>query len=114
MAEFYSNENFPLGVVEALRKLGHNVQTSFEAGRANQRIPDDEVLKFATSEKRVLLTLNRRDFIVLDRSAEGQHAGIVVCTQDVDHAGQAKRIHEQIVSAGDMAGKLLRINRPAR
>ena len=38
MAEFYSNENFPKRVVEELRRLGHDVLTSYEAGRANQRM----------------------------------------------------------------------------
>jgi len=112
MADFYSNENFPFGVVEELRKLGHDVLTSLDAGRANQSIPDDEVLQFATSMNRVLLTLNRRDFIRLDRDAGGQHAGIVVCTQDSDYAGQAQRIDVGVRNAGLMAGKLVRVNRP--
>ncbi len=113
MARFYSNENFPLGVVLELRKLGHDVTTSLEAGKANQSIPDEDVLAFATSEGRVLITLNRRDFIVLDRGSRGRHAGIVVCTQDADYAGQAKRIHDQVSGVGRMAGKLIRVNRPA-
>ena len=50
MARFYSNENFPRRVVEAPRALGHDVLTSLEAGRANQRIPDEEVLRCATAE----------------------------------------------------------------
>lgn len=49
MARFYSNENFPLPVVEQLRKLGHDVLTSYEAGNANRSVPDREVLAFATS-----------------------------------------------------------------
>ncbi len=112
MAGFYSNENFPLGVVQELRKLGHDVRTSLEAGKANQSIPDHDVLKFAAVEKRVLLTLNRKDFIKLDRDTRGQHAGIVVCTQDLDHPGQARRIHDQVAGAGEMTGRLIRVNRP--
>ncbi len=34
MAHLYGNENFPLPVVEALRRLGHEVLTSHEAGNA--------------------------------------------------------------------------------
>jgi hypothetical protein len=52
MASLYSIENFPKRVVEALRQLGHDVLTSYEAGRANQKIPDDEVLVFATDQHR--------------------------------------------------------------
>ena len=40
MASLYSNENFPKRVVEELRRLGHDVLTSYETGRGNQRIPD--------------------------------------------------------------------------
>ncbi len=36
MASHYSNENFSRRVVAQLRLLGHDLLTSFEAGRANQ------------------------------------------------------------------------------
>jgi predicted nuclease of predicted toxin-antitoxin system len=111
MARFYSNENFPQGAVEELRKLGHDVLTSLEAGKANQRIPDEEVLAFATNENRILLTLNRKHFIKLHESGE-DHSGIVVCTQDNNFVGLALRIHAAVEDE-PMAGVLLRVNRPA-
>ena len=40
MAGLYSNENFPLPVVERLRALGHDVLTLQEAGKADQALPD--------------------------------------------------------------------------
>ena len=43
MAMLYANENFPAGVVTALRALGHDVLTIQETGNANQRISDDQV-----------------------------------------------------------------------
>jgi predicted nuclease of predicted toxin-antitoxin system len=51
MARFYADEQFPFPVVELLRNLGHDVLTVQEAGNADQRIPDDEVLAFAISHK---------------------------------------------------------------
>ena len=54
MKKLYVNENFPLPIVQTLRYLGHDVLTSLEAGNANQRIPDDAVLAFATIQKRKL------------------------------------------------------------
>ena len=107
---FYSNENFPLPVVESLRELGHDVLTSAEAGNANQGIPDEEVLNYATAEKRILLTLNRRDFIALHKSAAA-HAGIVVCTFDGDFPAQAKRIDAALRTSS--SGQLVRVNRGA-
>jgi hypothetical protein len=47
VSRFYSNENFPLPVVEELRKLGHDVLTIQETGKADEACPDKEVLRFA-------------------------------------------------------------------
>ena len=114
MARFYTNENFPLQVVRELRDLGHDVVTSLEAGQANRRIPDDEVLRFATSQKRALLTQNRRDFLRLHNSGVFDHAGIVLCMADPDFAGQARRNDRAVsVFREDSRGELIRVNRPA-
>ena len=111
MARIYSNENFPLPAVEKLRALGHDVLTIQEAGRADQALPDAEVLKFAAKENRTVLTLNRRHFIRLHRE-NPQHAGIIVCTVDPDFAAQAERIHQAIGEQASLAGQLIRVNRP--
>ena len=110
MASFYSNENFPNKVVLYLREIGHDVLTSHEAGNANQRIPDENVLEFATKAKRILLTLNRRDFIALHEKSN-KHSGIIVCTQNVDLHEQSNQIDEAIRETIDFAGKLIRVNR---
>ena len=110
MARLYADENFPFPVVEALRDLGHDVLTVAEANQAEQAVPDDEVLAFATSEARAVLTLNRKDFIRLHRES-AEHAGIVVCTFDPDFSGQAKRVHEAVSGQSDLTGRLLRVNR---
>ena len=110
MARFYSNENFPLPVVEHLRTLGHDVLTIQETGKADQALPDAEVLKFATGVKRVVLTLNRRHFIRLHQES-AEHAGIIVCTVDPDFAGQAQRIHDAVESQATLDGQLIRVNR---
>lgn len=77
MASLYADENFPLEVVEELRRLGHDVLTAHEAGQANRAITDEKVLDFAVLHDRAVLTLNRWEFI-------GLHSGIVVCTVDPD------------------------------
>lgn len=111
MARLYSNENFPLPVVEQLRALGHDVLTIQETGKADQAMPDDEILEYAAGELRAVLTLNRRHFIRLHH-AKPQHAGIIVCTMDADFAGQAMRIHDAIGALASMAHQLIRVNRP--
>lgn len=52
----YADENFPLPVVEELRRLGHDVITVFEEGLANQRVADDAILQRATQLERAVLT----------------------------------------------------------
>jgi len=110
MASLYSNENFPLPVVEKLRALGHEVLTIQEAGKADQALPDQEVLAFATREHRAVLTLNRLHFIRLHRQQPG-HAGIIVCKFDPDFEAQAQRIHKTIGDQPVLTGQLLRVNR---
>jgi len=111
MARFYSNENFPLPVVVELRRLGHDVLTSLDAGRANQRVPDDLVLTFATAQGRALLTVNRRHFIRLHQQG-AHHAGIIACTVDADYLGQAERIQAEVAKLDSLVGQVIRINRP--
>jgi hypothetical protein len=91
-----------------LRANGHDVLTSLEAGKANQRIADDEVLAFATSLGRALLTLNRRHFGRLHRSG-ALHAGIVCCTADTDFSRQARRIDDEVRKHSSLAGQLLNV-----
>ena len=112
MASLYANENFPLRVVEALRRLGHDVLTTREASQDNQRIADDDVLGFASDSGRAVITINRRDFIRLNRQ-QPNHRGIIVCTEDVDIEGQARRIHEVISTLQTLDGLLIRLNQPS-
>ena len=111
MARLYADEGFPRRVSQLLGSLGHDVLAVQEAGQANQRIPDEQVLAFATSQNRAVLTVNRADFIRLHRQSTG-HAGIIVCTEDPDRQQLADRIHATILTEGKLAGKLLRVSRP--
>ena len=112
MTSIYANENFPLPVVEALRELGHDVLTTQDSGKNNRAIPDSEVLAFAKETGRVLATFNRKHFVYLHNEGN-EHAGIIVCTLDPDFQALALRIHQALTQEPDMAGKLVRINRPA-
>mgnify|MGYP000876466460 FL=1 len=109
-ARLYSNENFPLPVVEALRLRGHDVLTTKDAGKSNEAIPDDELLDFACQQGPAVLTHNRKDFIRLHR-ARPDHAGIIVCTDNPDFADLAEKIHTQVESLSELNGLLVRVNR---
>ncbi len=113
MARLYANENFPMPVVKALRRLGHDVLTTQEAGTSGQAASDEEVLGFACSKSRAVLTFNRKHFIRL-HSIRSDHSGIIACTFDPDFEGQASRIHEALESREQLSSQLVRVNRPER
>jgi uncharacterized protein with PIN domain len=110
IARLYSNENFPIDIVKKLRYLGHDVLTSSEAGQANQGIPDDDVLKFAHQQERVVITLNREDFIRLHRDGN-EHSGIIICKDDRDYDAQASKVHELILDATELNSRLFRVKK---
>ena len=112
MARLYADEDFPLPVVEALRRLGHDVRTVQQAGRAGQGIGDAEVLADATADRRAVLTHNHPDFKRFHRQGQ-PHQGIISCTQDPhDRAGLAQRIHDALTAAPKLVNQFIRITRP--
>jgi hypothetical protein len=108
MAKLYSNENFPFPVVEKLRNLGHDVATIQERGRANESTSDEEVLKLAAAEGRIVVTLNRKHFYQ-EHGKNSNHAGIIVCVVDPDFQNQAQAIHNRIQAEGDLTGRIIRV-----
>src|SRR5213592_1647611 len=103
----YADEDFPLPAVEELRRLGHDVLTAQEDGRA--AAPDPDVLARAHALGRAVLTYNRRHYERLHRQGAA-HSGILSATQDTDHGALASRIDAAL--AGRSPGRwCLRVNR---
>jgi hypothetical protein len=109
MALLYTNENFPQPSVVELRRRGHDVLTTHDAGNSNAAVSDLEVVQYAHAQNRIVVTLNRRDFIKIHHSGV-PHAGIVVCTVDPDYVALAARVDEAIAGK-DVAGELVRVSR---
>jgi len=109
VARLYANENFPYQTTVALRGLGHDVLTTQDADQAGRAVEDEAVLNFAVSEKRIVVTLNRRDFIRLHHSYP-EHCGIIVCTADPEPAVLAARIDDAVRGSAGLDGRLLRVN----
>ena len=105
---FYANENLTTELVDTLRQLGHDVLTSYEAGNANQRIPDDQVLATATDDGRAVLTFNRDDFLALHRQGV-DHSGIVVCKDDSKVGELAQVLHDYLTAQESLHNRLLRV-----
>jgi hypothetical protein len=77
----YSDEDVDPALAVHLRQDGYDALSTHEAGRANQRISDEDQLVYAAQQGRTLLTFNVRDFVHLDRewkAANKKHHGIVV------------------------------------
>jgi len=113
MARLYADENFPQPAVERLLELGHDVQTVQEAGKAQQKLPDEAVLADASADGRAVVTHNRKDFRYR-HTANPDHEGIIVCSEDLDFVGLADRIHEAIEALPKLSGQFIRIVRPQR
>ncbi|MDP9313869.1 MAG: DUF5615 family PIN-like protein [Chloroflexota bacterium] len=112
MPQLYTDENFPLPTVDALRQFGHDVITLAEAGHANQSVPDVDVLALAVAAGRIVLTLNRKHFIRLHQTTP-THPGMIVCTFDPDFVALAQRIDAILASYSNMNNQLIRVNRQA-
>jgi hypothetical protein len=80
-------------LVKSLRKLGEDVLTALEAGRANQEIRDTEVLAYANQLGRAGLTNDRWHFHRM-HTRNPAHAGIITFTDDPDTEALATRIHD--------------------
>ena len=111
MTPLFADENVPFPLVVALRDLGHDVLTALEAGRANQRIPDPDVLIHATALGRAVLTNNSWDFQRLHTKMPA-HAGIVAFTEEPNTSALAARIDSAIRAHEPLAGKLIKVTRP--
>ncbi len=110
---FYADEDFPRPVVVALRVFAHDVLTAYEDGRANQEIPDHQLLERATQLERAVLSMNRRDFARLHET-QPEHAGIVLCKHETDFEGQANRIHAATTELQSLRGQLIRVQKPPK
>jgi predicted nuclease of predicted toxin-antitoxin system len=121
MIKFYSNEHFPLEWVNELRNLGYDVLTSQEAGQANQSISDPDVLKFAHEQNRVVITLNRQDFLDLHKEGKA-HSGIIICKDFYQAAGKSKQKEDYLAQTAflhnflqndnkSLKGRLIRIKK---
>lgn len=110
MSPLFSDENMDLPVITELRRLGCDVLTALEAGRANRGIPDPDQLAYATSLGRAVLTFDRRDFRRL-HTLIPTHAGIITCTRDHDRIALAQRIFKRISAQSSLARQLVRVTK---
>ena len=74
------DEMFTDDIARQLRTMGYDV-ISVVADPALVGLPDDQILAYATTEGRALVTANIKDFVPLDtryRAAGQSHAGLIL------------------------------------
>lgn len=108
MTRLYADQNFPARVVELLRNLTHDVLTAKEAGNVGVGMSDEDILAFAHSHHRAILTINRRDFVKL-HDLEMPHSGIIICAENTDREKMARQINESIFWVSSLSGNLIRV-----
>ena len=113
MIKLYADENFEFPVVKRFREKGYDVLTTRDAGNDNQRILDEDVLDFAISQNRAVITLNYNHFKNLHKQVK-THSGIVICSRNDDWDVFADCIDIALRNEESIDGKLIRINRPVK
>jgi hypothetical protein len=96
-ARLFADEHFDARVTDILRRRGHDVVTVRQIAQNKQgdALSDEEVLKYATQHKRVVLTDNVSDFHRLHEQIPW-HEGIVACSVYADARAKANAINETL------------------
>ena len=79
------DEMFSDDIAEQLRAMGHDV-ISIVADPALVGLPDEQVLAYAATAGRTLVTANIKDFVPLDsryRAADQSHAGLILVSTKI-------------------------------
>ena len=111
MAKLFADENFPVPVVQRLRQLMHDVATLNDIGQAGAGWSDEQVLRYAASEGRAVLTMDRRDFRSLHRQ-KVRHTGIVICTYNPDWDRFASQVDQALQATPDLVDALIHVYQP--
>ncbi len=100
-------------LVTRLRQAGHDVLTVQEADLSG--LPDADVLTYAISANRVLLTHNADEFRLLHQ-ADDRHSGIIAIYRDNDparnmsHAAISKALTNLEASDWELTGQFIALN----
>ena len=68
------------------------------------------VLEFGIESNRVIITLNRDDFIELHRQNQ-KHCDIVICKADRDYQGQVEFLHSYLETQVALESRLIRVKK---
>lgn len=104
MARILADEQFPARIQDCLRRLGHDVihTRQLDDSKFGDGKSDEDVLRHAAADQRIVLTLNYLDFRALHRDEVVEvHWGILIYhlgKLERTPAQHADRIHERLRS----------------
>lgn len=113
MARFFLDNDFPLGTGIELQRMGHDISSARSTNR--EHCHDEDQLLYAAAENRILVTHNRRDFVLLHDAwrrwsrawdISEQHAGVLVLRQGNTYRQYAKHIAEYVDQLEQVANVL--------
>lgn len=111
MARLYADEHVPIRILNALRRLGHDVVSvrQTDTSKSGDSTPDELVLQYAAAQQRIVLTFNEDDFRRLHEQ-NARHAGIICCNDPGQKAEKkiARRI-DAFLKANDMNSRCERL-----
>jgi predicted nuclease of predicted toxin-antitoxin system len=110
-ARLLLDEMYSPQIASELVRRGHDV-VAVAADPALAGLPDEQVLEWATSQGRCLVTENIKDYEVLRRAAAAQgrtHAGLLYCAprrfpRDRRFAGALVDALDKLAAAGQLPG----------
>lgn len=111
MTLLFADENITPTIVQGLRDRGVDIMTTTEAGIDNQKTSDPEILRYAGTLGRAVITFNRKDFKQLHEEGE-PHAGILLLKQNTPIPLLIEKIADLALSSSDLGGALHRIVQP--
>ena len=97
----FTDEHIDARLAPALARRGFDALSCQGAGRANQRISDEDQLAYATAQGRAILTFNMVDFIALDAEwkRDGRrHAGIIVSAEIRSLTELVRRVEHHLLT----------------
>ena len=105
MARYLVDECVPRAVLDAVRALGHDAVLVRDI---IQGASDEDVLKFAQEQNRIMLTEDRR-FGLLAMNSGSSSCGVIILTLDtLAPTDRAKRVKEVLPAlADDIAGSII-------
>jgi len=108
MARFFQDEHLSYKTADQLRAMGHDVLMTEDAGRKS--LKDFDQLTFCTGENRIMITINRKDFMMHD-TYWPHHKGIISIKELIPEEARARYLDAIVQEHASLEGSHVRANR---